>query len=273
MQETNNLTNQTQKTPYKVGLALGGGAARGFCHIGVLKVLQEHNIPLHCISGCSIGALVGGAYAAGVSVEDIEKLAQRVSNRTLRDLRISFKKQGFFKGGRVMQIIRRTLGDKTFQDCAIPFAATAVEIQKARLHVFTSGPLSFALRASMSVPAVFHYVENAQGERFVDGDVLERIPIDAARNLGADFIIAVDAIGPVRESNQTKGIFNMFERMLNVMNWEINKQKILNLPDFLITPDQGDRSMQHFKNNLESVRAGEAAARQAMPELLKALQL
>lgn len=263
-------TKENQSFP-KIGLALGGGAARGFCHLGVLKVLQKHHIPVHCIAGCSMGAAVGGLYAAGVPLPDMEKMVEKISDYTIRDLSVSSKRQGFFKGGRVLKIIKRFLGEKTFDDCRIPFAATATDLAKAELRVFTQGPLAAAIRASISIPGVFHVAEIG-GERFIDGNITERIPVSATKALGADFVIAVDAIGPIRTDYTPKGIFDIFERVMLIMDWAANKEKISAEPDYLITPDQGTRSLQKFKNNAESVKAGEDAAESAIPEILKMLR-
>jgi NTE family protein len=266
--DINMENNKEIKKFSKIGLALGGGSARGFCHIGVLKVLEEYKIPIHCIAGCSMGAVIGGMYAAGVSVAEMEDASKKITDYTIRDIGISSKKQGIFRGARVMKMLRRYLGVKTFADCRLPFAATAVEIKSAALRVFTDGDLASAIRASVSIPGIFHVAE-INGERFFDGHILERLPVSAAKSMGADFVIAVDALGPVRTDYEPKGILDIFERMNLIMDWEANKRRVKSEPGFLITPDQGNRSMRRFKNNFESIRAGEEAARAAMPELLE----
>ncbi|MCL2798423.1 MAG: patatin-like phospholipase family protein, partial [Firmicutes bacterium] len=148
-----------------------------------------------------------------------------------------------------------------------PFAATATEIQKAELRVIRSGSLADALQASMAMPAIFQYFEAQNGERLIDGGVAERIPVSTARALGADFVIAVDALGPPRKDLKIRGVLDMIEQTYLVMDWAANKSRILSEPDLLITPDQGSRSLYKFSDNASSVEAGVAAAEKALPEI------
>jgi len=260
---------EKQKFPLNIGLALGGGAARGFCHLGVLKVFEANNIPIHCITGCSMGAVLGGCYAAGVSISDMEKIIARITDRILRDFSFLSYHDGLFKGKRAMAIIKRFIGSKTIADCVIPFAATATEIQKGEQRVLMSGSLADAIHASMSIPAIFQFVQTAAGERLVDGGVTERIPVSAARALGADFVIAVDALGSPRHNTEMRGVMDMTEQAFLLMDWAANKARILTEPDYLITPDQGNRSVHKFTDNALSVEAGAAAAEAALPEILE----
>jgi NTE family protein len=256
----------------KVGLALGSGGARGFCHLGVLKVLEENNIPIDVMSGCSMGSIIGGCYAAGISVEAMLELTAKLSQRMIVDLDLTLKRQGMLRGNRALAMIRNLIGDKTFEECVIPFVVTAVEIQKPELIVIKSGKLTDAIRASMSVPAAFQYVETPEGEHLIDGGVMQRIPIPAVKELGAEIVIAVDAIGKPEENYDMKGILDMVERSYTIIDWESSKEKMKEA-DFVITPEQGNRSMYVFKNNMESVEAGEAAAREALPQIKELLKL
>ena len=257
----------------KIGLALGSGAARGFCHIGVLKVLEANGIPIHCITGCSMGAIIGGGYAAGHSIAEMEQLAAGMTQHLIRDFGVGFHRQGMFKGERVMAVLEELLGEKKIEDCAIPFAAIATEIRQNRLHTFKSGLLTEAMRASMSIPGVFTYAENSQG-RFIDGGVLERIPVTAARELGAEFVIGVDALGPpdskyYHESGGINGMLDMIERAYLIIDWQAQKQRVTTEPDFLITPDQQGRSMYKFNDNVGAINDGIKAAIAALPEILR----
>lgn len=253
----------------KIGLALGSGGARGFCHIGVLQAFEEHNIPIHCIAGCSHGALVGGCYAAGVSVEKMKEVSAKSTVKAIMDLNISFKNNGFFKGVKAMNIVKKLIGDKTIEECDIPFRATACNVNTGELAVFDSGKVIDAMRASMSIPILFHAVEKNKDTVYVDGGVLERIPIAATKSMGADIVIAVDALGsPDIDFVRNRGFVKMFERIYRLMDWEGNKYKIKEA-DLVITPDQGDRSILDFNDkNTESIRYGYEAAIEAMPRIL-----
>ena len=254
----------------KVGLALGSGGARGFCHIGVLQAFEENNIPIHCIAGCSHGALVGGCYAAGVSVEKMKEVSAKSTVNAIMDFNISFKNNGFIKGAKAIKIVRKLVGEKKIEECDIPFRATATNVNTGELVVFDSGSLLDAMRASMSIPILFHALEKNKGTVLVDGGVLERIPINAARSMGADVVIAVDAIGyPENDFERNRGFVKMFERIYRLMDWEGNKDKI-KLADLVITPDQGDRSIIDFnKDNLLSVKYGYDEAIKMMPQILE----
>ena len=253
----------------KIGLALGSGGARGFCHIGVLQAFEEHNIPIHCIAGCSHGALVGGCYAAGVSVEKMKEVSAKSTMKAIMDLNISFKNNGFLKGAKAVNIVKKLIGEKTIEQCDIPFRATACNVNTGELVIFDSGKVIDAMRASMSIPIVFHAVEKNKDTVYVDGGVLERIPISATRSMGADIVIAVDALGsPKSDFVRNRGFVKMFERIYLLMDWEGNKEKVKEA-DLFLTPDQGDRSILDFNNeNLKSVQSGYEAALKAMPQIL-----
>lgn len=260
------MKRQTRK---KVGLALGSGGARGFCHLGILKVLVENNIPIDYVSGCSMGALIGACFCAGVDVDRMIEMAPRISQLALMDVRISSRKQGLLKGDRAMRIVRKLIGDTTFEQCKIPFLATATEARKGRLVTFTSGKLIDAVRASISIPIAFHSVASEEDCCLIDGGVLERIPIVELKDMGADVIIAVDALGPPAETfefSSTHGILDMIERTYLLMDWQGWQYKA-NDADLTITPDQGTRSPFIFKDNEYSIERGRLAALEALPKI------
>ena len=256
----------------KIGLALGSGGARGFCHIGVLQAFEENNIPIRCRAGCSHGALVGGCYAAGVSVEKMKEVTAKSTMKAIMDINISFKNNGFLKGAKAINIVKKLIGEKTVEECDIPFRATACNVNTGKLVVFDSGKVIDVMRASMSIPILFHAVEKNKDIVYVDGGVLERIPIAATKSMGADVVIAVDALGsPESDFVRNRGFVKMFERIYRLMDWEGNKEKIKEA-DLIITPNQGDRSILDFNGeNLKSVQYGYEAAIAAMPRILELL--
>ena len=250
----------------KVGLALGGGGARGFCHIGVLQVLEENGIPVDFVSGCSMGAIVGGCYCAGVPLNDLQMIAQKITQRVVMDIDISKRRYGLVRGKRAVKTIQPLVGDARIEDCRIPFRATATDVRSGTLKVLENGKLIDAMRASMSIPVAFHAVETEK-EILVDGGVLERIPIDCCRAMGADVVIAVDALGGVPRSDYVpNGMLGIMERCCVLMDWQSCKENVKKA-DLLIVPEQGDRSSYRFKDNAYSVRQGRIAAEQLLPQI------
>jgi NTE family protein len=180
----------------KVGLALGGGGVRGLAHIGVLKVLVGEKIPVACIAGTSMGGVIGAYFAAGRSPAELEELAKQTGRfrEVSRMLDPNFTFHGLLSGKRVKQRIGRDLGDEiTFEDLRIPLSLLAVDLNTGREVIITEGKVVDALRATISVPAVF--VPYDWGNfRLVDGGVLNNVPADVVRKMGADVVIAVDVL-------------------------------------------------------------------------------
>ncbi len=179
----------------RVGLALGGGAARGIAHIGVLEVLDKHNITIDCIAGTSAGAIAGGMYAAGLTPKRMEELIRKMSWTELASF--SLPKLGLLNYDRVTQWIEDCLEDHpaTFSDLKMRFAAVAADIVTGELVAITEGRIADALRASSSVPGILSPT-NINGSLLVDGGILNNLPVSVARRLGADYVIAVDLLPP-----------------------------------------------------------------------------
>ena len=257
-----------KKNRKKVGLALGGGGARGFCHIGVIEVLLENNVPIDFVSGCSMGSIVGGCYCAGVPIGDLCNLCESINQSVVMDIKLSKRNFGFIKGNRAVSVIESLVGEKLIEDCVTPFRATATDLSNAELKVFDSGKLIDAIRASMSIPIAFHAVEE-EGSILVDGGVLENIPIDCCREMGADVVIAVDALGgKPPKGYEPDDLVDVLERSYMLLNWAATKENVKKA-DLLICPDQGYRSIMKFKDNLYSVEQGRIAAREMLPEILE----
>lgn len=257
----------------KVGLALGGGGARGFCHIGVLEVLQENNIPVDVITGCSMGALVGGLAAAGVEVVGMRQMAESIGPRKVFDIDINIFnafKSGLAKGNKAIKMYKGLGGDKLIEECKIPFAAIATDLASGKLHVFKSGPMDGAVRASMSIPGVFQPVR-IDGKVLVDGGVLKRLPISEAKDLGADVVIAVDALGAPTEEPNIESVFKIIEKAYLTLDWKTAQNEYKHA-DINIIPDMGSKSLYIFKENIKAIEAGRAAAIQALPQIIKLLK-
>jgi len=178
----------------KLGLALGSGGARGSAHVGVLRVLEENGIRPDVIAGASMGAEVGGAYAAGVSVEELEALWRTMHvGRVMRTLLPTIPWAGWSSGAEVVRFVRRLVGDVQIEDLPLPFAAVATDLSSGLPHPITKGSLATAIRASLSIPGLFTPVW-LDGRLLVDGGVSNPVPVDVARSLGADVVIGVDVL-------------------------------------------------------------------------------
>jgi NTE family protein len=176
-----------------IGLALSGGGARGFAHIGVLKVLAENNIPVDMIAGTSIGSVVGGAFAAGMNVDEIEAMAHGIKWRDLT--RPSFSPIALLSNAPMGKFLHRHFPVNRFEDLKIPFAAVAVDLRKPEcVELKGTGDVIHAIRASCAVPAVFAPIRDDSGRILVDGGVMAPLPIDAVKEMGADIVIAVDLL-------------------------------------------------------------------------------
>jgi len=173
----------------KIGLALGSGAARGGAHIGVLKVLEREGIQVSAIAGTSVGALVGALYASGMSAVEIEQVALTLKWKKLIDFRIS--QTGLVEGTRIERYIRKLLKGKQFSEMRIPLSTVAADIANAQKVVFCMGDVAQAVRASISIPAVFRPLE-IKDRLFVDGGIMDPVPVEVVKGMGADIVIAVD---------------------------------------------------------------------------------
>ena len=178
----------------KVALVLGAGAAKGFAHVGVLKVLEANHIPVHMVVGTSVGSLVGSLYAYGYPAYDLQKIAMGLERGELVDLTVP--DNGFVKGELLEAYVNRMIRGATMENLRIPFYAVATDIGSGQEMVFGKGNTGLAVRASCSIPGIFRPVRI--GDRtYVDGGVVSPVAVDAARRLGADVVIAVDISGEV----------------------------------------------------------------------------
>ena len=177
----------------KVGIALSGGAARGFAHLGVLKVLKENDIPIDFIAGTSAGSFAGGAYASGMSIESIVEIGKNMSWYKVSGL--SFSAKGLISNAPIANIIKDKFPFKKFEDLMIPFAAVATNLETGEEVVFKEeGDMGFAICASCAIPGIFAPLKDDEGKLYVDGGVVAPVPTQAVRGLGADIVIAVDVL-------------------------------------------------------------------------------
>lgn len=189
---------QSKKQRPKVGIALSGGAVRGISHIGILKVLENKKIPIDFISGTSIGAMIGALYASRIGIKKIENIVKTTEWRKLVDFTIP--KTGFIAGKRIERYIGELIDHKNFEDLSIPLSIVSTELNRGEKVVFNQGNLTKAIRASISLPGVFEPV--IQGNSiFVDGGLVDPIPVDIVKEMGADIVITVDLTIDIKQTN------------------------------------------------------------------------
>ena len=185
-----------------IGLVLGGGGARGLAHIGVLKVLEQHNIPIHVLAGTSMGGLVAAAFATGLNANELEEHAIHTcqTRQLIKLMDISPSRRGLLEGNRVKSHLLNWLGDNLFfENLRIPLSLTAVDLHTSQEHIFDHGQLLPAIFSTIAVPGVFAPVP-FENKLLVDGGVLDNLPLLIARKMGADILIAVDVqIDPQRQ--------------------------------------------------------------------------
>ncbi len=250
----------------KIGLALGAGGLRGLAHIGVLKVLRNHQIPIDFIAGCSIGSLIGALYAAGLEPETILKLGKTLKKRHWLDFVIP--QMGIVSGERALATVRLLTKQKTFADLNTPLAIVATELNSGREFIFTEGDVAKAVRASISVPGVF--IPYAMDDMlFIDGAVINPTPIDIARNMGADVVIAVDLAHAGTVCN-IRNMFDVIVQSIDIMERELCKYRQPHC-DILIQPDVGNQSPSSFDTMDDCALAGEVAAEAVIPQIKKFL--
>jgi len=262
----------------RVGLALSGGGARGLAHIGVLKVLAREGIPVDCLAGTSMGGVIAAAYAAGMSPAEIESEALATTRwRNLASLAdLSLLRQGLFSGNRLLAYFERHFGQRTFADLDLPLALMAVDINTGQEIILREGPVALAVRATVALPGLLAPVE-VDGRRLADGGLLNNLPVDIARRIGAEVVIAVD-VSPKRGEVwlnhirwAPKGVadtLQVLSESVGIMMSAINEQKLKQArPEVLIRPAilAGVNVVAGYHRANELIDAGERAAEAALP--------
>lgn len=239
----------------KIGLALGSGGAKGFAHVGVIKVLEEAGIAIDMIAGSSMGALVATFYAAGCDVERLYRIAQLFKRKYYLDFTVP--KMGFVAGKRIKDMIAMFTYNKRLEELDIPTAVVATDILSGEKVVFTEGPIAPAVRASISIPGIF-IPEKIDNRLLVDGGVIDRIPVSVAKSLGADIIIAVD-VSSGKVNGEVTSIFDVIMQSIEIMQHElVHHRKVAS--DLMMRPAVENFSSRAFTNIEDIIRAGEEEA-------------
>lgn len=255
-----------------IGLALSGGGARGFAHVGVLKVLAEHNIAVDVIVGTSAGSIIGGAFAAGMSAAEIETMANDVRWASVVAPSLSLSRKGVLSTSPMKRWLEKHLPVKRIEDTPIRFAATVFDLDQNAAALLTEGDLVTAIRASGAVPGIFEPIRDELGRRLVDGGVTSPLPVPETRALGADIVIAVDLLscGASFRSGSRTGIGIMVQSTLALLHTLSKHQQ--SDADIVITPAIAHLRPDRISGRAELLALGEQAAREAMPDILAAIE-
>jgi len=250
----------------KIGLALGSGGSRGLAHIGVIKALEENNIPIDFVAGSSIGTMVGGFYAAGLSIKEIEKIA--LSTTWRRVFSILFDphlKQGLIGGEKLKTFIEDYINGKKFEDCKITFVAVATDLKTGEVVVLNKGEMAQAIRASVSIPLVFKPVK-INGRILADGGLSAPVPVEIARNMGADIVIAVNLDKHYCDEERETGWYDIANDSLNILRHHLALSNVANA-DIVIEINVGKNYWYQFTNGQNKILTGEKATKEVLPKL------
>jgi NTE family protein len=254
----------------RIALVLGGGAARGFAHVGVIRALEQEKIPIDLVVGTSVGSLIGAIYAADLDSFDLEWTAFRLQEDDIFDYGVltAVLGMGLARGDKLEEFVKSRVKVANIEDLKIPFAAVATDLNWGTEVVLDRGPVARAVRASSAIPGVFQPVQH-MGKLLVDGGVVDNIPVSVARAKGADIVVAVD----IGESVGNTHITNLVDVMIQATNimFALNAARAKKDADVVIAPAVGDVGMLDFTQKRRCMQAGIEAARTAVPAIRRAV--
>jgi len=249
-----------------LALVLGGGGTRGFAHVGVIKVLEAQGIRPDLVVGTSAGSFVGALYAGGYHATDLEAIALELEASSIRD--VTFPNRGFVKGELLQDFINRKLDNRSIEDLPLPLAVVATELSSGTLAVFTKGNTGMAVRASSSIPGIFQPVR-IHDKDYVDGGLLSPVPVNVAREMGADIVIAVDVTREPEDSPAPTSTIDVLLQAIVIMENLIAAKETAEA-NVVIRPALQLSGLQGFDDKQIAISAGERAASDALP-LIKRL--
>lgn len=254
----------------KLGLALGGGAARGFAHLGVIQVLEEAGLRPSHVVGTSAGSLVAALYASGKSTAELSRLAETMQEGDITDWMLPILNRGALRGEALARYVNTQVGGMTLEQMKIPLGIVATDLGTGEAITFRRGNTGVAVRASSAVPAVFQPVRIGERE-YVDGGLVAPVPVRQARDMGANFVIAVD-ISSDPEGNPFGDTFQVLMQTFAIMGKSINTLTLKDA-DFVIRPALSGVKSADFGARMRSIEAGKVAMRLMLPSLKAKLAL
>ena len=248
----------------KLGLALGGGAARGFAHIGVLQVLEEEGIKPSLVVGTSAGSVVASFYASGKTGQQLQWLADTMDETQFTDWANPFSGRGILRGEALGKYINSQLNGMKIEDMKLPLGIVATDLRTGDGILFRRGDVATAVRASSAVPSVFEPVQIA-GKDYVDGGLVSPVPVRYARQMGADLVLAIE-ISSRPEDAKTTDMLKVLLQTFSIMGKSISQLELAQA-DVVVRPALPDIGSTEFSARKKSIEAGRAAMKQAMPQL------
>ena len=254
--------NTTSMPAIKIGVALGGGAAKGFAHIGVIKMLEANGFAPAVVAGTSAGSVVGALYASGMDAFALQEKAVALDEAKIRDLQLS--SGGLVLGQKLEDYVNEQVQRKPLEQLAKPFVAVATRLEDGERTVFARGNTGQAVRASSSIPGVFQSVSIGK-YHYDDGGITSPVPVDAARQLGADMVIAVDISNKAR-GQTPDGMLGTLGQSIAIMGQKLGQAELARA-DIIIRPKVLDMGSTDFSQRAQAIIEGEKAAMAAMPHI------
>lgn len=258
------------KRPPRIGLALGGGAARGFAHIGVIQVLEEAGIRPELVTGTSAGSLVAALYASGRQGAQLQRIADTMDEATFADWTLPLFSRGMLRGDALARYVSQQVGGRRIEELSMPLGILATDLHSGQGVLFQRGDVATAVRASSAVPGLFQPVL-ITGREYVDGGLVAPVPVRQARQMGAELVIAVD-ISQVPEANSATDVFQILMQTFTIMGKSINALELRGPDLVVVRPALNGMSGADFSTRRRAIQAGRQAMTQSLPQLRAAIE-
>lgn len=255
--------------PPKLGLALGGGAARGFAHIGVIQVLEEAGLRPDFVSGTSAGSVVAALYASGKSGAQLQQIGESMEEAAITDWTLPVFNSGMLRGEALAKYVNQQVGGRLIENMPTPLGIVATDLYSGEMMLFQRGDTGTAVRASSAVPAIFQPVK-ISGHSYVDGGLVSPVPVRAARRMGAEVVLAIDISSPPDPSGNG-GTIAVLLQTASIMGKSINAFE-LKEADVVVRPDLRDVASADFSSRKRAIEAGRQAMLDAVPQLRAAIR-
>lgn len=257
------------KKPPRIGLALGGGAARGFAHVGVIQVLEEAGIKVDLVAGTSAGSLVAAIYASGKNGTQLQQVSEAMEEAMLTDWTLPLLNRGMLRGEAMARYVNTQVAGKLIEAMPLPLGIVATDLNSGEAILFRRGDTGFAVRASSAVPSVFQPVK-ISGHEYVDGGLVSPVPVRSARQMGAELVIAVD-ISSAPEGNPAGDTLQVLLQTFAIMGKSINQYELKDA-DVVVRPSLAGLKSADFSARQRAIDSGRAAMQAALPALRAKLE-
>jgi len=256
------------RVPPKLGLALGGGAARGFAHIGVIQVLEEAGLRPDFVAGTSAGSVVAALYASGKTGTQLQQIGESMEEAAITDWTLPVFNSGVLRGDALAKYVNQQVGGRLIENMTVPLGIVATDLYSGDMMVFQRGDTGMAVRASSAVPAIFQPVK-ISGRSYVDGGLVSPVPVRAARRMGAQLVLAIDISSPP-DATGSDGTLAVLLQTASIMGKSINVFE-LKEADIVVRPDLREVSSADFSSRKKAIEAGRRAMLELLPQLRAAI--